>query len=433
LKTGRNEPCQCGSGRKYKKCCLANDEVLVRQADAAGRAEASKVSSNSLPAKPLSAPSEPKAKEPRQLTETEIKLDALWAAFDALARPTAVQMNELLGNLLVLPPDMTDWNEVIHAFARHDHPELPAVFRRIAAGVSHIKGTGMAFFYWAAAEEFIRKQMVGLLPEVASGFCRLDGGAYDADALAHLEDFLLAAHFDAETLHLAEQFLPAARDGARGGQLMSYVVPNMCELIFQLRVGVALRLESDAGASPETVVQALRRDIEEEVDTEAVRRAAIMICDRGPRSAWTRADFDLIKGDISKSDAAWQACLRLYDTLMGVAREAWQNESFPPACGFRGLSNVLESVYEARAKTQAKTKKESKPGNLLDCLNVAGLDERIARSCRGILGINLPRARLMLEAYELLLRFAERHQLISAGNAAATQSELIRLHGVLYA
>jgi len=37
----------------------------------------------------------------------------------------------------------------------------------------------------------------------------------------------------------------------------------------------------------------------------------------------------------------------------------------------------------------------------------------------------------MLEAYELLLRFAERHQLISAGNAANTQSELIRLRGVL--
>ncbi len=24
-KTGRNDPCPCGSGRKYKKCCLARD------------------------------------------------------------------------------------------------------------------------------------------------------------------------------------------------------------------------------------------------------------------------------------------------------------------------------------------------------------------------------------------------------------------------
>ena len=25
-KTGRNDPCYCGSGRKYKKCCLEKDE-----------------------------------------------------------------------------------------------------------------------------------------------------------------------------------------------------------------------------------------------------------------------------------------------------------------------------------------------------------------------------------------------------------------------
>ena len=24
---GRNEPCHCGSGRKYKKCCLGADEA----------------------------------------------------------------------------------------------------------------------------------------------------------------------------------------------------------------------------------------------------------------------------------------------------------------------------------------------------------------------------------------------------------------------
>jgi hypothetical protein len=121
----------------------------------------------------------------------------------------------------------------------------------------------------------------------------------------------------------------------------------------------------------------------------------------------------------------------LLRALMGVARDAWQNESFPPGCGFRGLNMLLESVYDVRARTQAKTKKGAKRGNLLDYLSVTGLDERIARSCRGILGINVPRARLMLEAYELLLRFAERYQLICAGNAAATRPELIRLRGVL--
>lgn len=31
---GRNDPCHCGSGRKYKQCCLAKDEVAARQARA---------------------------------------------------------------------------------------------------------------------------------------------------------------------------------------------------------------------------------------------------------------------------------------------------------------------------------------------------------------------------------------------------------------
>ena len=28
---GRNDPCRCGSGKKYKKCCLGRDEALARQ------------------------------------------------------------------------------------------------------------------------------------------------------------------------------------------------------------------------------------------------------------------------------------------------------------------------------------------------------------------------------------------------------------------
>src|ERR1017187_7891504 len=28
---GRNEPCPCGSGKKYKKCCLERDEAQARQ------------------------------------------------------------------------------------------------------------------------------------------------------------------------------------------------------------------------------------------------------------------------------------------------------------------------------------------------------------------------------------------------------------------
>ena len=33
---GRNEPCHCGSGKKYKQCHLAADEAAAREARAQG-------------------------------------------------------------------------------------------------------------------------------------------------------------------------------------------------------------------------------------------------------------------------------------------------------------------------------------------------------------------------------------------------------------
>jgi hypothetical protein len=37
---GRNDPCHCGSGRKYKQCCLAKDEAAERLARAKAAEEA---------------------------------------------------------------------------------------------------------------------------------------------------------------------------------------------------------------------------------------------------------------------------------------------------------------------------------------------------------------------------------------------------------
>jgi hypothetical protein len=56
---GRNEPCRCGSGRKYKQCCLPKDEKKA----ATARAKAA--------AQPEAAPSEeaPPARAPKPKTD----------------------------------------------------------------------------------------------------------------------------------------------------------------------------------------------------------------------------------------------------------------------------------------------------------------------------------------------------------------------------
>ena len=37
---GRNDPCHCGSGRKYKQCCLEKDEAAARKVRAKQAADA---------------------------------------------------------------------------------------------------------------------------------------------------------------------------------------------------------------------------------------------------------------------------------------------------------------------------------------------------------------------------------------------------------
>lgn len=39
MKIGRNDPCHCGSGQKYKKCCAAKDDA-ARSAELAAQAAA---------------------------------------------------------------------------------------------------------------------------------------------------------------------------------------------------------------------------------------------------------------------------------------------------------------------------------------------------------------------------------------------------------
>ncbi len=49
---GRNEPCHCGSGRKYKHCCLEKDEAAAREASAQAAEAQSSAPETEAPARP---------------------------------------------------------------------------------------------------------------------------------------------------------------------------------------------------------------------------------------------------------------------------------------------------------------------------------------------------------------------------------------------
>ncbi len=86
MKVGRNDPCPCGSGKKYKKCCLARDqEKAARQMDVP-LPPSSDAPSRRLPfAAREPKPTEPPAPTPppRPRTPLEERADALWKEFES--------------------------------------------------------------------------------------------------------------------------------------------------------------------------------------------------------------------------------------------------------------------------------------------------------------------------------------------------------------
>lgn len=66
VRPGRNEPCHCGSGKKYKHCCLAKDES---EASASRAAAAASRAALDAPAEEANAAAAPKRVSKPQATQ----------------------------------------------------------------------------------------------------------------------------------------------------------------------------------------------------------------------------------------------------------------------------------------------------------------------------------------------------------------------------
>jgi SEC-C motif len=187
LTTGRNDPCPCGSGRKYKRCCLTADETFVREAAKKHEIEAKERTEQGQQQRrdiqrattdEIRPPLEqsPKALEPLSNEPTEA--DKLWEDLEALTSPTSEQLDLFLEKFLVLPPGETDWSDLLHLFSSY-HTDLPSVFRRIAAVVPHTKEEGISYFLDStrSAESIAQSLRRGIEDDIAEGAKSRNGPA----------------------------------------------------------------------------------------------------------------------------------------------------------------------------------------------------------------------------------------------------------------
>ncbi|HEY7384346.1 MAG TPA: SEC-C metal-binding domain-containing protein [Beijerinckiaceae bacterium] len=133
-KPGRNDPCPCGSGNKYKKCCLARDEAAEREGLAAARARREDgAAERRLQARELKAAMA--AKLAGDLDDDDTLMDESNAVIDLIRAGRLDEAEAAARALLARYPDVHDgWDRLGMVYeARGDNAQAVDCYRRVVA------------------------------------------------------------------------------------------------------------------------------------------------------------------------------------------------------------------------------------------------------------------------------------------------------------
>lgn len=142
-KPGRNEPCHCGSGNKYKKCCLAKDDAAERDSLVKAKAQRDqptaahrhdRAAAHTLPVDELRAEVAARLSRAEEKDAYEDELDAASNAVVHLVRADRLDEAEAAArDLLVRFPDVHDgWDRLgmVHE-ARGDSRQAADCYRKV--------------------------------------------------------------------------------------------------------------------------------------------------------------------------------------------------------------------------------------------------------------------------------------------------------------
>jgi hypothetical protein len=132
-KTGRNDPCPCGSGKKYKRCCLEHDQQVEHAAFAeraskmAAYEAKSKAKLERFKADVLA--NGDRSDEFRKWERLEIDYNTV---FDLIAAGSIDQAEVMAADLLLRFPDLPEGHECLAMVdeARGNHPQAADHYRQ---------------------------------------------------------------------------------------------------------------------------------------------------------------------------------------------------------------------------------------------------------------------------------------------------------------
>jgi hypothetical protein len=143
-KPGRNDPCHCSSGNKYKKCCLAKDEAVEREGMAeAHRARGAqrearreeRAAGRRLQVQELKAAMAARLADAEDLEDDDTLTDESNAVLDLIRAGRLEEAEAAARALLARYPDVHDgWDRLgmVHE-ARGENAQAADCYRRVVA------------------------------------------------------------------------------------------------------------------------------------------------------------------------------------------------------------------------------------------------------------------------------------------------------------
>jgi tetratricopeptide (TPR) repeat protein len=135
-KPGRNDPCHCGSGNKYKKCCLTKDETVERQGLAEARARREEpAAGRRLQVQELKAAMAARLADAEDLEDDDTLMDESNAVIDLIRTGKLDEAEAAARALLARYPDVHDgWDRLGMVYeARGDNAQAVDCYRQAVA------------------------------------------------------------------------------------------------------------------------------------------------------------------------------------------------------------------------------------------------------------------------------------------------------------
>ena len=276
MKVGRNDPCPCGSGKKYKKCCLAKDEAAERQTYIQ-RAETQRPVAQSFDLPPLPEPPPPPTDPIEQARA------AIWDEFESadLAEQPAL-FRDALGDRELLDAEMAF--EMICAFRdNHDCATFADALEMLREQRPELYEHDAAYYLdWQIGDALAAGKLSGL-PELGAAIA--DTAGKDLDTFYTAID-RLAYHGQ---LALAAQMMARAWPHIGDSQdLVPWAADEFAERALDLTLFAYIERERDVNLDDPQLLAAL--EVFALVDPERLAAHLALLAGRDERR-WTLDDF----------------------------------------------------------------------------------------------------------------------------------------------